>query len=90
MYAEDGSRQRKPGVYTLRSKDVLSLEALDRLYETRYLFSHSAGKCRDIGDAHKAEVWEVLVHIVEGRLGGASGPKRNGSWNQNVGAALAL
>ena len=58
MYAEDGSRRRKPGVYTLRSKGVLSLEALDRLYETRYLCSHNAGIFRDIGDAHKAEVWE--------------------------------
>lgn len=72
----------KPGVYTLSSTGFLSVEAQERLHETRDLCSHNADVCRALGDNQKADVWDVLAEMVCGRLSAGS------LWNQKLKTSL--
>lgn len=73
----------RPGVYTYLAKSPLSLETQDRLFRTRYLCLHNAEVSKKRGEKSKADVWEFLSQIVDGRLG------NNTCWNQKTGTVMA-
>mmetsp|Transcript_35267 Transcript_35267/g.73415 ORF Transcript_35267/g.73415 Transcript_35267/m.73415 type:complete len:382 (-) Transcript_35267:533-1678(-) len=81
------TQHRKPGVYTFSPRSMLSAEARTRLSETRYLCSHNAEVCREMGELQKADVWSVLTQIVDGRI--AAAESKSKMWIVKAADALA-
>jgi Zinc-ribbon, C4HC2 type len=85
--AKPGPSLPQPGVYTICADGLASrTSARVKLVETRTTCLHNAAVCVKLGEQEKADVWELLSQVVDGRLIELEGA--NDCWRPRHGNAL--